>query len=130
MSFRQVRLPRKSAFKVRAVAEGPGQLRVLAFHQGQSLGIITLAPTVQTAVDRAESRPRDHEQPLAPTSVRLPDLSLVILEGRQGGPAGPGPPAHVVGPETGVQLDVIGNKDFATFPVAAYGSELGGCAIQ
>ena len=27
-------------------------------------------------------------------------------------------------------LDVIGNKDFATFPVAAYGSELGGCAIQ
>ena len=26
-------------------------------------------------------------------------------------------------------LDVIGNKDFATFSVAAYGSELGGCAI-
>ena len=35
-------------FKLRATELGPAKLQVLAFHQGQPLGAITLAPTVIT----------------------------------------------------------------------------------
>ncbi len=68
-------------FKLRSTALGPGLIHVLAFHDGIALGKMTLTPLV---VPRSEgihpSPPVSHEQPLAPISIQLPDLSLLIEE--------------------------------------------------
>lgn len=68
-------------FRLRSTALGPGQIHVLAFHDGIALGKMTLTPLV---VPRSEGKqpvsPSSHEQPLAPVSIQLPDLSLLIEE--------------------------------------------------
>ena len=66
-------------FKLRGVAVGPGQLRVLAFHQGQPLGALTLKVTVLEAPMNTSAQ-RLNQQPWEPLSVHQPDLSLLILE--------------------------------------------------
>jgi hypothetical protein len=68
-------------FKLRSTALGPGQIRVLVLHDGVALGAMTLAPTVIERYAETQIAPsRSHEQALAPVSVRLPDLSLLIEE--------------------------------------------------
>jgi hypothetical protein len=75
-------------FKLKATGLGPGQVYVLAFHQGQPLGKITLAPTVVPAGQPADMMRRGHREQMAPLRVQPPDLSLIILEERiDGDPA-------------------------------------------
>jgi hypothetical protein len=66
-------------FKLRGVAVGPGQLRVLAFHQGQPLGALTLSMTVLEAPINTSVRHLNQEQSLELVSIHQPDLSLLIL---------------------------------------------------
>ena len=72
-------------FKLKAVELGAGKIRVLAFHQGQPLGAMTLAPTVVPDTQVADRRRSTQEQRLESLSVRQPDLSLLILEHESGG---------------------------------------------
>src|SRR5262249_46520001 len=72
-------------FKLRATALGPGLIQVLAFHNGIPLGPLKLTPTVVDVPSLPPGTPAMHEQPLAPVSVRLPDLSLLIEETRVNG---------------------------------------------
>ena len=70
-------------FDVRAVDVGPAELRVLAFHQGQPLGALTITPEVVPAAaegGRGTGPASSHEGALAPVSLRLADLSMLILE--------------------------------------------------
>jgi len=68
-------------FKLRGTALGPGQIRVLALHNGIALGMLTLTPMViEVPTSFMTTRSNSHEQILAPVSVRLPDLSLLIVE--------------------------------------------------
>jgi neutral peptidase B len=71
-------------FKVRATALGPAQLRVLVFHAGQPLGMLTIAPTVVEATAAMDSERQSRESALANVTVRQPDLSLLILEQQDG----------------------------------------------
>ena len=71
-------------FKVRGEEPGRGLLRILAFHQGRPLGVISLAPVVTGSAEVAGTATRAHVEPLAPATARLPDLSLLILEAREG----------------------------------------------
>jgi len=71
-------------FKVRGEEPGRGLLRILAFHQGRPLGVISLAPVVTGSAEAAGPATRAHVEPLAPATARLPDLSLLILEAREG----------------------------------------------
>jgi hypothetical protein len=72
-------------FKLRATEVGPGRIHVVAFHQGQPLGRITLAPTVVPAAQAVDAQRRSHEREIAPVTIRQPDLSLIILEQNSGG---------------------------------------------
>lgn len=75
-------------FRLRGVSAGPGLVRVLAFHQGQPLGALTLSPRVTEKTASESTAMLEREQALAPASVRLPDLSLLILEEKiNGSPA-------------------------------------------
>ena len=75
-------------FKLKATDLGPGKIRVFAFHNGQSLGALTIAPTVLPVHEGVDGQRHSHEQPLSLVSVPQPDLSLLILEHRsEGGPA-------------------------------------------
>ena len=70
-------------FRVRGTELGPGQIRVLAFHQGQSLGLMTVTATVTEARASTESPRGIYEQPLGSVSIRQPDLWLWIWERRE-----------------------------------------------
>lgn len=78
-------------FKLRAVDAGPGLIRILAFHQGESLGVIELAPTVAPAAQpavrgRSGTAARARKtQPLAAASPQVPDLAMFIEEREAGG---------------------------------------------
>jgi hypothetical protein len=73
-------------FKLRATELGPARLQVFAFHQGQPLGAITLAPTVIPAEQSAEEKRVSRGQETTPwVSRNQPDLSLLILEHRSNG---------------------------------------------
>ncbi len=72
-------------FKLRGTELGPARLRVLAFHQGQPLGALTLAPTVVPAEEAGDVERLGHEQALGDWSVHQPDLSLLILEHQSAG---------------------------------------------
>jgi hypothetical protein len=86
VSAREETLPLQ--FRLRGVSTGPGLIRVLAFHQGQPLGILTLSSRVAEKSVAESTTMLEREQPLALASVRLPDLSLLILEGEiNGSPA-------------------------------------------
>ncbi len=71
-------------FKLRGEEPGRGLLRILAFHQGRPLGLISLAPVVTGAGQAAGTATRALVEPLAPATARPPDLSLLILEAREG----------------------------------------------
>ena len=72
-------------FKLRSTAPGPGQVRVLAFHTGRPLGMITLAPVVVESAGDVGSASQTRDGTLAPATVRVPDLSLLILESKDQG---------------------------------------------
>ncbi len=68
-------------FKLRSIGLGPGQIRILAFHDGIALSKLTLTPTVIAQSTRTSHDPSSSSiQSLAPVSVQLPDLSLLIEE--------------------------------------------------
>jgi hypothetical protein len=71
-------------FKVRGEEPGRGMLRILAFHGGRPLGMIALAPVVTGSDKPISAATRTGVEPLAPATARLPDLSLLILESREG----------------------------------------------
>ncbi len=71
-------------FKIRGEEPGRGLLRILAFHGGRPLGMISLTPVVTEADKPTSSATRARVEPLAPATARLPDLSLLILESREG----------------------------------------------
>ncbi len=73
-------------FKLRGVAIGPGQLRVLAFHRGQPLGALTLSVAVLEASRNTSAQRLSQEQLLEPVRIHQPDLSLLILEYMDAGP--------------------------------------------
>jgi hypothetical protein len=75
-------------FKVRATAIGPGELRVLAFHNGQALGALTLRSLVVAAGRARTSGSHERAASLAPASVRMPDMMLLIEERRIDGKPG------------------------------------------
>jgi CHAT domain/Ternary complex associated domain 7 len=76
-------------FKLRAKELGVGQIRVLVFHSGVALGVLTLVPTVvEPSRETTPTERGTHTAALAPTSVRLPDLSLLIEETRVDGVRG------------------------------------------
>ena len=73
-------------FKLRATELGPARLQVLAFHQGQPLGAITLAPTVITAEQSVgETRVSRKQDMTFITAAHQPDLTLLILECQSNG---------------------------------------------
>ena len=75
-----------SQFKLRATELGPARLQILAFHQGQPLGAITLAPTVIPAEQSAaEERVIRRQEMARSVSVHQPDLMLLILEHQSNG---------------------------------------------
>ena len=68
-------------FKLKATELGPAKVQILAFHQGQPLGAITLAPTVVPADQTAEEKRRSRRQEMVPiATAHEPDLMLLILE--------------------------------------------------
>ncbi len=67
-------------FKLKAVTEGLGLVRVLAFHKGQPLGVVSVSPNVVKAGTGVTVAQLSNDQPVAPVTVRSPDLSLLILE--------------------------------------------------
>ena len=73
-------------FKLRATELGPAKLQVLAFHQGQPLGAITLAPTVVPADQSADEKRVSRQQNMTSiTAAHQPDLTLLILEHQSNG---------------------------------------------
>lgn len=74
-------------FKLMATEAGVGKLRVLAFHEGQALGAISLASQVSGAAIQT-SAAESHAARLDVPSIISPDLTLLILEHlHQGEPA-------------------------------------------
>lgn len=67
-------------FRLRGVTAGPALVRVLAFHRGQPLGALTLSPMITEKGVPESTAMMVRDQTLAPASIRLPDLSLLILE--------------------------------------------------
>ena len=73
-------------FKLQAVDEGVGLIRVLAFHLGEPLGVIELEPTVTAAAASRgrgltpSSAARRAGATLVAASPQLPDLSMFIEE--------------------------------------------------
>ena len=78
-------------FKLKALDEGKGEIRILAFHLGEPLGLITLEPTVTASAGtrirgRVTTAPgRRTGQGLSAPSPQQPDLSLFIEEREAGG---------------------------------------------
>lgn len=78
-------------FELRAVDPGPGLIRIFAFHRGEPLGEIELAPVVEAAArpavrGRATTTARARKtRPLAPASPQVPDLAMFIEERESGG---------------------------------------------
>jgi hypothetical protein len=76
----------EALFTLRPTGVGPGEIRVLAFHQGQRLGAITLAPTIVAAAPpEGDAVRRSRSEPLAEARDRAADLTLLIFERREGG---------------------------------------------
>jgi len=65
-------------FKLQGVDVGPGQIRVLAFHNGQPLGEIKLTVTAIEALANPNMQRRGQEQVLQPISSHQPDLHMWI----------------------------------------------------
>jgi hypothetical protein len=70
-------------FKLRGVKEGPGSVRIVAFHKGEPLGIIDLEAAVGSAVAAPRARgatPRAPRKakPLSAPSPELADLTMYV----------------------------------------------------
>jgi CHAT domain/Ternary complex associated domain 7 len=68
-------------FKLKATNVGIGAINVLAFYQGRPLGRIELTPTIIDQAHQTTEVNQDRqrsEQPLAPATVQLPDLTLFV----------------------------------------------------
>lgn len=72
-------------FKLKATELGVGKVRVLAYHQSQPLGAITVAATIVPATEAVNNTVLSHKQTIEPARVHTPDLSLLILEQTNGG---------------------------------------------
>lgn len=76
-------------FKLKGVAEGPGVIRILAFHKGEPLGAITLESAVESAAAphlRGAPAPAPRRsKPLAAPSPALPDLTMFVEEWKSDG---------------------------------------------
>lgn len=73
-------------FRLKAARTGFGRVDVYAFHDGQSLGKLTLTPHVTEDPPRPQVINR-YQGRLAATPSRQPDLSLTIFEGAWAGGA-------------------------------------------
>jgi hypothetical protein len=65
-------------FKLRATALGPGQIWVYAYQGVQPVGRLPVVATVVPAGEAVAAAPTKEPWPLAPLSVRQPDLTLEI----------------------------------------------------
>jgi hypothetical protein len=78
-------------FDVKALDEGKGEIRIIAFHLGEPLGMITLEPTVKAATGSRVRGPTPSAptartgQALSAPSPQVADLSLFIEEHEAGG---------------------------------------------
>src|SRR4029078_8226832 len=78
-------------FKLKAVDVGKGEIRVVVFSHGETLGVITIEPTVEPAPATATrgltpSAPAETSAAaLVAASPRIPDLSMFIEERETGG---------------------------------------------
>lgn len=72
-------------FSLKAMALGPGEVRILAFSGGQCLCTIILKPTVSEAGQVVNDVRSAEMHPVEVKLVPEPDLSLLILEGEAGG---------------------------------------------
>ncbi len=66
-------------FKLEGVDVGPGEIRVLAFHDGACLGQMRLQPEV-VAAGTPSGAPTTHVQEIDPSPEKTPDLTLLIEE--------------------------------------------------
>jgi hypothetical protein len=109
-------------FKLLAVDLGPGRVNVLAFHDGQPLGRITLTPVVQDEVTPTSggsgSGARRQNQPLADVTVRVPDLMMLIDEHRVG--QGIEYVVRLTAPAHGLNLKAFGPIRLRTDPMAFF----------
>ena len=76
-------------FKLKAVTEGPGEVRILAFHKGEPLGAITVEAVVEPAtaphLRGAPALAPRRSKSLATRSPALPDLTLFVEEWQSDG---------------------------------------------
>jgi hypothetical protein len=107
-------------FKLQATELGPGKIRVLAFHQGQPLGTMTLAPTVVPDTQATDRQRSTHGQRLASLSVRQPDLSLLILEHESGGKPAFTFRLTALDPDLGLNLKPFGPVQLRLDPLAYF----------
>jgi len=107
-------------FKLRSTAPGPGQVRVLAFHLGRPLGMITLAPSVVESAGGVGSASQTRDQALAPATVRVPDLSLLILESKDQGETVLGLRLTSADPSLGYNLKPFGPIRLRSDPYAYF----------
>ena len=104
-------------FKLKASELGPGKVRVLAFHQGQPIGAVTLAPTVVPTTQPADDRRLSHEQPTGALTAHQPDLSLLILEDESGGKPTLTFRLTALDPRLGLYLKPFGKVQLRTGPL-------------
>jgi len=105
-------------FKLRAVELGPAKLQVLAFHQGQPLGAITLAPTVVPADQSADEKRASRKQEMASiVPAHQPDLSLLILEHQSNGQPALTFRLSALDPGLGLYLKPFGPVSLRTEPL-------------
>jgi len=103
-------------FTVRATEPGPGRIDVIAYRGVQPLGRLVLRPTVAPASDPRRAA-EAHESPLAPLTVRQPDLSLLILESRIGGEIALTMRLSATDSSLGLNFKPFGPVPFRTSPV-------------
>jgi hypothetical protein len=110
-------------FKLKALDAGRGLVRVLAFHNGEPLGMIEIAPTVEASaapVARGAAAARTHEsKPLASPSPQLADLTMFIAQSEAGGKVGYSIFLNATDPALGLNMSKFGpfelKLDPATF---------------
>lgn len=71
--------PLPAQFKLKATEAGVGKLQLLAFHDGQALGAISLVSRIVEEATQPAA-PELHATPLDVPSLISPDLTLLILE--------------------------------------------------
>ncbi|HEX6909363.1 MAG TPA: CHAT domain-containing protein [Longimicrobium sp.] len=71
-------------FRLRAVGEGPGKVRVFAFQDGRTLAVLTLRPRIGTGATATARLEADAALPPFPAGG-APDVSVLVMERREGG---------------------------------------------